>query len=84
MANSLASRQLWWIEKIAEMEERRLPRKFLMAWASNPWAIVRPQTTIWNTYLDILRMIGAIDPDNKQGCLVKWFPQITDDPKLWD
>ena len=40
--------------------------------------------TIRNTYLDALRMIGAIDPDDKQGCLEKWFPQVTDDPKLWE
>jgi hypothetical protein len=29
-------------------------------------------------------MIGAIDPDDKQGRLEKWFPQVTDDPKLWE
>eukprot|EP00957_Ditylum_brightwellii_P073653 5596443-Ditylum_brightwellii.AAC.1 len=64
------------------MEERRVPRKFLMAWASNLQPVGRSQTTIWNTYLDALHMIGAIDPDNKQEGLEKWFPQITDDLKL--
>eukprot|EP00957_Ditylum_brightwellii_P018587 1396674-Ditylum_brightwellii.AAC.1 len=66
------------------MEEKRLPRKFLATWASNPQPVGRPETTIWNTYLDALRMISAIDPDNTQTRLEKWFPQITDDPTLWE
>eukprot|EP00957_Ditylum_brightwellii_P055998 4243753-Ditylum_brightwellii.AAC.1 len=64
--------------------QKRLPRKYLAAWVSNPWPIGRPQTTIWSTYLDALHVIDAIDPDDKQGCLEEWFPQITDDQKLWE
>eukprot|EP00957_Ditylum_brightwellii_P003233 246317-Ditylum_brightwellii.AAC.1 len=66
------------------MEEKRLLRKFHAAWATNPRPIGRPQMTIPSTCLDALHMIGAIDMDNKQGCLEKWFPQVTDDPKLWE
>eukprot|EP00957_Ditylum_brightwellii_P018342 1381023-Ditylum_brightwellii.AAC.1 len=59
------------------MEEKRLPWNFLAAWACNPRPIRRPQiTTIRNTYIDALRMIGAIDSDDKQGRFEKWLQQI--------
>eukprot|EP00957_Ditylum_brightwellii_P137879 10512489-Ditylum_brightwellii.AAC.1 len=54
------------------MEGKRLPRKFLATWASNPWPMGRLQTTIQNMYLDASCMIGAIDLDDKQGRLEKW------------
>eukprot|EP00957_Ditylum_brightwellii_P074225 5640121-Ditylum_brightwellii.AAC.1 len=63
----MASRQLRWLDKIALMEETRLPRKFIGAWHMNLRPIGRPQQTIRHTYLSALHLMGAIPADDKQG-----------------
>ena len=80
----LASRQLHWIGKIAQMDKSRLPRKFLAAWNRNPCPVGRRQTTIRHSYLHALHMIGAIPEDDKAGKLSDWFTQVTDDSKDWE
>ena len=64
MENILASRQLRWLGKVARMEEKRLPRKFIGAWHVNPRPTGRPQQTIRHTYLRALRLMGAIPEDD--------------------
>eukprot|EP00957_Ditylum_brightwellii_P084466 6423185-Ditylum_brightwellii.AAC.1 len=70
-----ASRQLRRISKVANMDESRLPKKFLAAWHRNPHSIGRRQTTIRHSYIHALRMIGAILEEDKAGKLSDWFPQ---------
>eukprot|EP00957_Ditylum_brightwellii_P178388 13587566-Ditylum_brightwellii.AAC.1 len=71
----LASRQLHWIGKIAQMDKSRLPQNFLAAWNRNTCPVGRRQTTIRHSYIHALRMIGAILEDDKVGKLSDWFPQ---------
>eukprot|EP00957_Ditylum_brightwellii_P099540 7582634-Ditylum_brightwellii.AAC.1 len=71
----LASRQLRWISKVADIDESRLPRKFLAAWHRNPCPIGRRQTTICHSYIHALCMIGATSEKDKAGKLSDWFPQ---------
>eukprot|EP00957_Ditylum_brightwellii_P102129 7785538-Ditylum_brightwellii.AAC.1 len=79
--NIMASRQLRWLGKIAQMDETPLPRKFIGAWHTNPRPVGRPQQTIWHTYLHALRMVGVIPQEDKEGKFATWFPQAIEDPK---
>eukprot|EP00957_Ditylum_brightwellii_P191991 14615849-Ditylum_brightwellii.AAC.1 len=82
--NIMASRQLLWFGKIALMEEKHLPRKFICAWHMNPRPFGRPQQTIRHMCLSALHLMGAIPVANKQGNFAMWFPQVTNDPKEWE
>eukprot|EP00957_Ditylum_brightwellii_P171900 13087072-Ditylum_brightwellii.AAC.1 len=66
------------------MEELCLPRKFVGTWNVNSRPTGRPQQTIWHMYLSVLRLMGAILLDNKQGKFAIWFPHVTNDPKEWE
>eukprot|EP00957_Ditylum_brightwellii_P015622 1178462-Ditylum_brightwellii.AAC.1 len=81
MKNTLASRQLRWLGKVALMEETRLPQKFIGAWHIYPCPTGCPQQTIWHTYLRALCLMGATPADNKEGKFSDWFPQATKAPK---
>eukprot|EP00957_Ditylum_brightwellii_P199038 15172128-Ditylum_brightwellii.AAC.1 len=65
--NIIASRQLRWLGKIAQMDKTRLPRKFIGAWHTNPRPVGRQQQTIRHTYLHALSMVGAIPTEDKEG-----------------
>ena len=84
LENIMVSRQLHWIGKIACMEEKRLPRKFLAAWHIHPRPVGRPQTTIRHTYLHALRFAGVTEESDKAGKLSDWMPTIQEDPKKWN
>eukprot|EP00957_Ditylum_brightwellii_P038858 2937287-Ditylum_brightwellii.AAC.1 len=64
--NIMASQQLCWLGKIAQMEETRLPCKFIGAWHVNPHPVGRPQQTISHKYLHALHMMGAILTEDKE------------------
>eukprot|EP00957_Ditylum_brightwellii_P004902 373656-Ditylum_brightwellii.AAC.1 len=80
----MASRQLHWLGKISLMDKSCLSRKFLAAWHRNPWPVGRIQTTIHHSYIHALQLNGAIQEDDKARKLSDWFPQVMDDPEVWE
>eukprot|EP00957_Ditylum_brightwellii_P130330 9941951-Ditylum_brightwellii.AAC.1 len=84
LENIMVSCQLHWIGKIACMDEKRLPRKFLTAWHIHPRPVGCPQRTIRHTYLHTLRLAVVLEDLDKARKTSDWMPRIQDNPKEWD
>eukprot|EP00957_Ditylum_brightwellii_P026976 2039405-Ditylum_brightwellii.AAC.1 len=81
MENFLASRQLYWLGKVALMEETKILQKLIPAWHINLHPTGHPQQIIQHTYPHALHIMVGIMEDNKEGKFSDWFPCATKDSK---
>eukprot|EP00957_Ditylum_brightwellii_P114096 8698712-Ditylum_brightwellii.AAC.1 len=71
----MASRQLLWLGKVANMSENRIPCKFLNAWHRASRPVGRPQQTMRHTYIHPLQLANFIPEDDHLGKLAYWVPK---------
>ena len=69
---TIIERQLSWLGKIARMNDRRLPKKFLTAWCRNNRRRGRPQTSLRHSHGEALQTALLLKDD--QGKLADWLP----------